>query len=159
MGTPGHLLERTALARTLWPRAARTPAPQPRDRSLLLCRPAQLPEQGPATSHPRHSLCLGRSHQGAGQAPLKRADQAERVAAPKAPGPPPTRRRVLRLGSAPARDSSGPCRDHLQAATVRFSTSPALTAFGTCRTSQDVRLGSAKWAKADIDQVAVIAIL
>ena len=80
-----------------------------------------------------------------------------------------TRRRVLRLGSAPARDSSGPCRDHCQmvwecrghsqAATVRFSTSPALTAFGTCRTSQDVRLGSAKWVKADIDQVAVIAIL
>jgi hypothetical protein len=30
-----------------------------------------------------------------------------------------------------------------------------MTAFGTSRTSQDVRLESAKWGKADLDQVAV----
>ena len=30
-----------------------------------------------------------------------------------------------------------------------------MTAVGTFRTSADVRLESAKWAKADIDQVAV----
>src|SRR5437016_11770979 len=98
MGTPGHLLGRTALARTLWPRAARTPAPQPTDRPPLLCRPARLPGQGPAPSHPRLSLCPGRSHQGTAQAPPKRADQAERVVVPTASGPPPTRRPVLRLG-------------------------------------------------------------
>jgi hypothetical protein len=43
------------------------------DRSTpLLCRPARLPEQGPAQSHPRHSQCPGRTHQGAAQAPPMR---------------------------------------------------------------------------------------
>jgi hypothetical protein len=51
---------------------------------------------------PRHSLCPGRSHRGAAPAPPNRAGQAEQVAVLTAPGPPPTRRPVLRLGCARA---------------------------------------------------------
>src|SRR3982750_369355 len=112
MGTPGHLLGRTALGRSFWLRAARTPTPRPTGRPPLLCRPARLPGQGPAQSHPHHSLCLGRFLQGAAPAPSKRAYQAERVVVPTAPGPPPTRRRVLGLGLTPAGRFSGPCCDH-----------------------------------------------
>jgi hypothetical protein len=47
--------------------------------------PSRLPGQGPAQSRPLPSLCRGRIHQSAVQAPPKRTDQGERSVAPTVP--------------------------------------------------------------------------
>ena len=87
---------------------ARTAADRSTPRPRRLARPHV---QGPALSHPRHSLCPGRSHQKLPQTPSRRADRAERVAVPIAPAPPSTRALVFRLGSASASGCSDSCTD------------------------------------------------